>query len=102
MGLPWWLSRKESTCQRRRLEFNPWSRKIPWRRKWQPTSVFLLGKFRGQRSLWGSSPWDCKGSGMTERLDNQTVGRWEAMGQWERWVLRTPRAMASYQLAQSS
>ena len=32
-----------------------------WRRKkWQPTQVFLLGKFHGQRSLVGYSPWDCK------------------------------------------
>ena len=50
-GLPWWLSAKESTCQCRRLKFHPWVRKIPWRRKWQPTPVFLLGKSHGQRSL---------------------------------------------------
>ena len=41
MGLLWWLSVKESTCQCRRLGFDPWVRKIPWRRKWQPTWVFL-------------------------------------------------------------
>ena len=40
-GLPWWLSGKESTCQCRRLRFNSWVGKIPWRRKWQPTAVFL-------------------------------------------------------------
>jgi len=36
-----------------------WSQvgKIPWRRKWQPTVVFLHGKFHGQRSLVGYSPW---------------------------------------------
>ena len=33
-----------------------WVRKIPWRRKWQPTSVFLPGKSHGQRSLAGYSP----------------------------------------------
>ena len=33
LGLPWWLSGKESACQCRRLRFNPWVRKIPWRRK---------------------------------------------------------------------
>ena len=33
MGLPWWLSFKESACQCRRLEFDPWVGKIPWRRK---------------------------------------------------------------------
>ena len=35
-------------------------RKIPWRRKWQPTPVFLPGESHGQRSLEGSSPWGCK------------------------------------------
>ena len=39
-GLPWWLSGKESACQCRRHGFDPWVRKIPWRRKWQPTPVF--------------------------------------------------------------
>ena len=42
--------------QCRRPEFNPWVRKIPWRRKWQPTLVFLPGKSHGQRSLVGYSP----------------------------------------------
>ena len=48
--LPLWLSGKESTCQcqrHRRYGFNPWVGKIPWRRKWQPTPVFLPGKFHG-------------------------------------------------------
>ena len=51
-----------------RLGFNPWVWKIPWRRKWQPTPVFLPGKFHGQRSLEGYSPWGRKESDMTERL----------------------------------
>ena len=38
-------------------EFDPWVGKIPWRRKRQPTSVFLPGEFHGQRSLVGYSPW---------------------------------------------
>ena len=46
--------------QCRRLEFDPWVRKIPWRRKWQPTLVFLPGKFHGQRSLADYSPWGHK------------------------------------------
>ena len=37
-----------------------------WRRKWQPTPVFLLGKFHGQMSLTGYSPWGCKESDTTE------------------------------------
>ena len=39
-----------------------------WRRKWQPTPVFLLGKYYGWRSLVGYSPWGCKESDMTEWL----------------------------------
>ena len=35
--------------------FNPWVRKIPWRRTWQPTPVFLPGEFHGQRSMQGYS-----------------------------------------------
>ena len=58
--LPWWLSGKESTCQCRSLGFNLWIQKIPWRRKWQPTPVFLPGKFHGQRSLAGYNPWGCQ------------------------------------------
>ena len=37
--------------------FDHWVRKIPWRRKWQPTPVFMPGKSHGQRSLVGYSPW---------------------------------------------
>ena len=55
LGLPKWLSSKESACQCRRPRFHPWV-KIPWRWKWQPTPVFLPGKFRRQRSLVGYSP----------------------------------------------
>ena len=67
-GLPRWLSSKESTCQCRRHRFDPWVGKIPWRRKWQPTPVFLPGESHGQRSLAGCSPWGHKESDMTERL----------------------------------
>ena len=55
MGLPWWLSSKEAACQCRRPRFNPWLGKIPWRRKWQPTPVFLPGQSHGHRSLVGDS-----------------------------------------------
>ena len=51
-----------------RLGFDPWVRKIPWRRKWQPTPVLLPGKFQGQRSLVGYSPWGCRESDTTELL----------------------------------
>ena len=46
----------------------PWVGKIPWRREWQPTPVFLPGEFHGQRRLVGYSPWGCKESDTTERL----------------------------------
>ena len=59
-GFPWWLSGKESNCQCRRCGFSPWVGKIPWRRKGQPTPVFLPGKSHGQGSLSGYSPWGCK------------------------------------------
>ena len=39
IGLLWWISGKESACQCRRHRFDPWVRKMPWRRKWQPTPV---------------------------------------------------------------
>ena len=38
----------------------------PWNRKWQPTPLFLPGKFHGQRSLLGYSPLGCKESDITE------------------------------------
>ena len=48
-------------CRRcRRCGFDPWVRKIPWRRQWQPTQVFLPKKSHGQRSLAGYSPWGHK------------------------------------------
>ena len=64
LGLPRWLSGKESTCQCR-CRFNPWVGKISWRRKWQSTPVFLPGKSHGQRSLVGYSPWSYKESDTT-------------------------------------
>jgi len=48
----------------RRHGFDPWVGKIPWRQKLQPTPVFFPGKFHGQRSLVGYSPWGHKESGM--------------------------------------
>ena len=65
-GLPWCLSGKESACQCRRRGFKLWVRKIPWRRAWQPTPVFLPGKSQGQRSLEGYSPRGCKESDVTQ------------------------------------
>ena len=68
MRLPRWHSSKESACQYRRPGFDPRVGKIPWRRKWQPTPVFLLGEFHGQRILTEYSPWGHKQSDTTEQL----------------------------------
>ena len=62
---------KETPCQCRkhkRLRLDPWARKIPWSRKWQPTPVFLLGKSHGERSLEAYHPWDCKESDVPKWL----------------------------------
>ena len=66
---PRWLSGKESAyqCKRhRRCTFGPWVGKIPWRRKWQPTPVFLPGESHGQWSLAGYTLWGRKESDVTE------------------------------------
>ena len=44
----------------------PWVGKIPWRRAWQPTAVFLPGESHGQRSLLGYSPWGLRESDTTK------------------------------------
>ena len=57
---------KVSCLQCGRPGFDPWVRKILWRRKWQPTPVLLPGKSHGQRSIVGYSPWGHKELDMTE------------------------------------
>ena len=59
-GLPWWLRWWRICLQCRRPGFSPWVEKIPWRRTWQPTLVFLPGELHGQRSLVGYSMGDGK------------------------------------------
>ena len=46
--------------------FNPWVKKIPWRRKWQPTPVSLPGESHAQRSLMNYSPWGRKEADTTD------------------------------------
>ena len=61
----------KNPCQRKRhkrLRFNPLVGKIPWRRAWQPTPVFLPGEFHEQRSLAGYNPWSHKESDTTKQL----------------------------------
>ena len=71
--LPRWLNGKESACQCRRCGFDPWVGKSLWRKKWQPTLVFLPGKSHGQRSLEGYSPWGHNELGTTGRLNNNKI-----------------------------
>ena len=59
---------KESACSEGDQGFSLWVGRIPWRREWQPTPVFLPGESRGQRSLEGYNEWGHKESDMTERL----------------------------------
>ena len=71
-GLPQWCSDKESVCECRRVGFDPWVGKIPWRRKWQPIPICLPGKSHGQRNLMGYSPWGHKELNTTELLSTHT------------------------------
>ena len=66
LRLPWWLRRWRICLQCRRPGFDPWVWKIPWRREWLPTPVFLPGESHGQRSLVGCSPWGHKEMDTTE------------------------------------
>ena len=68
MGFPGGSEGKASACNVGDVGSIPRVGKIPWRRKWQPTPLLLPGKFHGQRSLGGYSPWDCKESHTTEQL----------------------------------
>ena len=57
----------------RRLSFHPWIGKIPWRREWLPTPVFVPGEFHRQRRLAGYIPWGHKESDTTERQTLSTL-----------------------------
>ena len=74
-GFPGGTSAKEPTCQCRRCKrwgFDPWVRKSPWWRIWQPTPLFLPGKSHQQRSLAGYNPWGGKESDTTEHPHTYT------------------------------
>ena len=58
---------KKNCLECRRPSVDRWVRRIPWRREWQPTPVFLPGESHGQRSLAGYSPWGRR-VGQTEQL----------------------------------
>ena len=70
LGFPGGISGKEPICQirtQKRNGFNPWVRKIPWRRAWPSTPVYLPGESNGHRDLVGYSPWGQE-SDMTEAI----------------------------------
>ena len=72
LGFPGGTSGKETACQCRRCKrcsFNPWVGKMPWKRAWQPTPVFLPGGSHGQRNLAHYSPWGRKELDMTEATE---------------------------------
>ena len=66
--LLWWLRWQRICLQCRIPGFYLWVRKIPWKREWLPTPIFLPGESHEQRSLAGYSPWCCKESNMTDQL----------------------------------
>ena len=68
-GLPLWLRQKRIRLQCGKPGFDPQVEKIPWRRAWQHTPVFFLGKFHRQRSLAGYSQWGGKESDTTEAAE---------------------------------
>ena len=55
--LSWWLRQYRICLKHGRPRFDPWVRKIPWRRNWQLSPVFLPGESHGERSLARYSPW---------------------------------------------
>ena len=98
LGFPGGASgKKKSACQCRkpkRLGFDPWVGKIPWR-AWQPTPVFLPGESHGQRSLAGRSAWRCKESDTTEASGHART--WFTLGYSESKVRSALRAGAEAQ-----
>ena len=75
-GFPSGASGKEPACQCRRhkrIRFDPWVRKILWRRAWQPTLVLLPGESQGQRSLEGYRPWGQKELDTAEAITHTCI-----------------------------
>ena len=66
LELSWWLRWQRICLQYVRPGFDPWVEKMPWRRAWQPTLLFLPGESHGQRRLVGYSPWGHKELDKTE------------------------------------
>ena len=85
LGFPGGTIGTEPTCQCRRHKrrgFDPWVGKIPWRKAWQPTPVFLPGESHEQRSLEGYSPWSQKASDTIEATEHAEM-LWPFLGQMQ-------------------
>ena len=103
-GLYKWCTGKESVCQcerNKRCRFNAWVRKIPWRKKWQPTPVFLPGESHEKRSLVGYSPCGSQKVGHDWAQHSSTIQEvfvsyfwtdlpyWSTVPNWSSpWILR--------------
>ena len=91
LGFPGGSVVKELAChckRHRRCSFSPSAWRIPSSRKWQPTPVFLLGKFHGQRNLVVYSPCGYKESDTTERTQIHTY-KWPT-------IIVSSRCIAEY------
>ena len=90
--LPWWFRWQRISPAVQETGFDPWVRKIPRRREWLPTPVFLPGKSHGQRWLTGHSPWGSKESDTSEQLTLHNINR-HAQGyttrKWQSWDQNT-------------
>ena len=76
--------------------FDPWAKKIPWRRKWQPTPVFLPGESQGQQGLVGCRLWGCTESDTTSDLAAVAVKLlarllWYVLAGILTWILKCKR-----------
>ena len=92
LGFPGGASGKEPACQcwrHKKHGFDPWVRKIPWRRAWQPTLVFLPGESHGQRSLNGLQSMELQSQTRMKWLSvhalHQALGKFG--GEEESWYL---------------
>ena len=95
---------KKSSCQCRRCKrrgFDPWVRKIPWSRKWQPTLVFLAWKFHMQRSLVGCSLWGHRAARdwATEHIHKEAQG---VFCRWEHYSVGEPQICPETELPSGS
>ena len=94
LGLPRWLSDKESACQpSRRHKFNPQVGKIPWRRRWRPTPILLPGESMG-RGAWWATVHGVTELDTTERLSSRS-SRLLNPGSFQLWSQHTS-AWAAY------